>query len=151
MLILYFNVSDEETADYKSASFKFRQLFTIPAEEKLVTYYSTTYWKGRIPFQGWMYLTVHRLCFHSLIFGSETKIIIRWTDVTSLDKSNSLLLGDTIRIATRDNEVKGVGMGQKNLLRRKQLESVLVTLLGVVHLFLCLKLEIFKAYKSVIS
>lgn len=44
--------------------------------------YSCSYWKSRVPRQGWMYLSVHHLCFYSFLMGREAKLIIRWTDVT---------------------------------------------------------------------
>ena len=44
--------------------------------------YSCSYWKGRVPRQGWLYLSVNHLCFYSFLMGREAKLIIRWTDVT---------------------------------------------------------------------
>lgn len=61
--------------------------------------------KGRLPRQGWMYLSVHHLCFYAYILGRETKLIIRWMDITELDKTSGLLFPDSIRIATREKEV----------------------------------------------
>ncbi|KAF4520019.1 hypothetical protein B566_EDAN007167 [Ephemera danica] len=97
-------VEDEETKSFKATSFKFQRLFNFPADEKLVSYYSCSYWKGRMPRQGWLYLTVHHLCFYAYILGRETRLVIRWTDVTALDKTNSLLFPDSIRVATREKE-----------------------------------------------
>lgn len=59
-----------------------------------------------MPRQGWLYLTVHHLCFYAYILGRETRLVIRWTDVTALDKTNSLLFPDSIRVATREKEVQ---------------------------------------------
>jgi hypothetical protein len=64
-----------------------------------------SYWKGRVPRQGWLYLSVNHLCFYAYILGRETKLVIRWTDITELDKTSSLLFPDSIRIATREMEV----------------------------------------------
>jgi hypothetical protein len=64
-----------------------------------------SYWKGRVPRQGWLYLSVNHVCFYAYILGRETKLVIRWTDVTELDKTSSLLFPDSIRIATREMEV----------------------------------------------
>ncbi|XP_059480535.1 TBC1 domain family member 9 [Neocloeon triangulifer] len=97
-------IEDEETKTFKTTAFKFRSLFNFPAEEKLVSYYSCSYWKGKMPRQGWMYLTVQHLCFYAYILGKETRLVIRWIDVTALDKTNSLLFPDSIRVATREKE-----------------------------------------------
>lgn len=44
--------------------------------------YSCSYWKGNIPRQGWMYLSVNHLCFYSFLMGKEAKLILRWSDIT---------------------------------------------------------------------
>lgn len=64
-----------------------------------------SYWKGRIPYQGWMYLSVNHLCFHAYVMGLESKVVIRWTDVLDLKRSKGHLLSDTIHITTRDKKV----------------------------------------------
>jgi hypothetical protein len=46
------NGSEQESAGYKQARNKFHRLFTLPEDEKLVSYYSCTHWQGRIPAQG---------------------------------------------------------------------------------------------------
>jgi hypothetical protein len=61
-----------------------------------------SYFKSKIPRQGWMYLSVNNLCFHAYFFGNETKIVIRWADVIELERSNSILFPDSIRVRTRD-------------------------------------------------
>lgn len=97
--------TDEDTRSFKTVSSKFHRLFHMPQEEKLVNYYSCSYWKGRMPRQGWLYLSMNHLCFYAYILGKETKLIVRWTDVTELDKTSSLLFPDSIRIATREKQV----------------------------------------------
>lgn len=62
---------DDDTDKFKEASAKFRKLFGMPDEEKLVNYYSCSYWKGKVPRQGWMYLSINHLCFYSYLLGKE--------------------------------------------------------------------------------
>lgn len=50
-----------------------RKQFGMPEGEKLVNYYSCSFWKGRVPRQGWLYLTVNHLCFYSFLLGKEGK------------------------------------------------------------------------------
>ncbi|KAK9879863.1 hypothetical protein WA026_008367 [Henosepilachna vigintioctopunctata] len=98
------DVEDEDTRDFKTTCNRFIRLFNLPNDEKLVNYYSCSYWKGKIPRQGWMYFSVNYCCFHSFILGHHTKEVIRWSDVKGLSKSNSLLAPDSIKIVTREKE-----------------------------------------------
>lgn len=68
-----------------------------------MTYFYTSYWK-RLPRQGWLYLSVSHMCFYSYILSRETKLIVRWADIIELDKTNSILFPDSIRVMTRDNK-----------------------------------------------
>jgi len=95
---------DAESLPYKHASEKFRLLFKVGAEDKLVSYYSCTYWQGAFPAQGWTYLTVNHLAFYSLILGKETKLLLRWTDVTDVEVYSRLLFPAGVRVATREAE-----------------------------------------------
>ena len=45
-----------------------------PETDKLVSYYSATHWAGRLPAQGWVYLTVDHLAFYAFLLGVETKV-----------------------------------------------------------------------------
>ncbi|KAL5007897.1 hypothetical protein ScPMuIL_016703 [Solemya velum] len=94
---------DDETKRFKNATRKFMKLFNMPKEEKLVNHYSCSYWKGRVPRQGWMYLSINHLCFYSFLMGKEAKIIIRWTDITKLEKGNNMLFPDSVKVSTREN------------------------------------------------
>ncbi|KAK7576494.1 hypothetical protein V9T40_012780 [Parthenolecanium corni] len=96
-------LEEEQPKYFKTASQKFKTLFNMPPEEKLVTDYSCSYWKGRLPRQGCLYLSVNNLCFYSNMFG-DTKIIIRWTDVRDLEEVPSLIFPDSVRIYTCDNK-----------------------------------------------
>lgn len=61
----------EDCAKFLEAELKMRRLFGMPDEEKLVNYYSCSYWKGRVPRQGWLYLSINHLCFYSFLLGKE--------------------------------------------------------------------------------
>uniref|UniRef100_A0AAQ4S2Y6 TBC1 domain family member 9 n=1 Tax=Gasterosteus aculeatus aculeatus TaxID=481459 RepID=A0AAQ4S2Y6_GASAC len=92
---------DDDTDKFKEASAKFRKLFGMPEEEKLVNYYSCSYWKGKVPRQGWLYLSINHLCFYSYLLGKEAKLVVRWADITQLEKSATLLMPDAIKVSTR--------------------------------------------------
>ncbi|NXS26857.1 TBC9B protein, partial [Pomatostomus ruficeps] len=77
----------------------------MPEVEKLVNYYSCSYWKGRVPRQGWLYLTVNHLCFYSFLLGKEVTLVIQWVDVTQLEKNATLLFPECIKVSTRDSEL----------------------------------------------
>ena len=85
-------------------SFRFKSLFVSCKDEKLVSYYSCSWWKGRFPSRGWMYLTENNLAFYSYTFGKEAKLLLRWTDVTKVEKTNNYVRPDSIRVATRESE-----------------------------------------------
>ncbi|XP_058852147.1 TBC1 domain family member 9B-like isoform X2 [Acipenser ruthenus] len=95
---------DEDSGKFREAELKMRKLFGMPDEEKLVNYYSCSYWKGRVPRQGWVYLSVNHLCFYSFLLGKEVTLVIQWTDVTQLEKNATLLFPESIRVSTRDTE-----------------------------------------------
>ncbi|KAG7465330.1 hypothetical protein MATL_G00175210 [Megalops atlanticus] len=95
---------DEDSGKFREAELKMRKLFGMPDEEKLVNYYSCSYWKGRVPRQGWVYLTVNHLCFYSFLLGKEVTLVVQWTDVTQLEKNATLLFPESIRVSTRDTE-----------------------------------------------
>ncbi|XP_014214911.1 TBC1 domain family member 9 isoform X2 [Copidosoma floridanum] len=97
-------VDDEDSRSFKRVSLKFYQLFNLSKDEKLVNYYSCSYWKSRLPRQGWLYLSVNQMCFYAYILSKETKLAIRWADIVELDKTNSILFPDSIRIVTRDGK-----------------------------------------------
>ncbi|XP_077182727.1 TBC1 domain family member 9B isoform X2 [Paroedura picta] len=96
---------DEDPGKFKEAELKMRKQFGMPEEEKLVNYYSCSYWKGRVPRQGWLYLTVNHLCFYSFLLGKEVTLIVQWVDVTQLEKNATLLFPECIKVSTRDSEL----------------------------------------------
>ncbi|GFO20932.1 TBC1 domain family member 9 [Plakobranchus ocellatus] len=95
---------DEEVEDLRTSTKKFRKYFNMPKEEKLVNHYSCSYWKGNIPRQGWMYLSVNHMCFYSFLMGREAKLILRWADITKLERGNNMLLPDSVKVSTRDSD-----------------------------------------------
>lgn len=93
-----------ESQNFKIAAHKFAKFFKMPEEEKLVNCkisrnkfyfnnlilyvdYSCSYWHGRMPRQGWLYLSVNHLCFYSYLFGKEIKLVIKWADVQVFEKT----------------------------------------------------------------
>ncbi|XP_007465568.1 PREDICTED: TBC1 domain family member 9B [Lipotes vexillifer] len=96
---------DEDPGKFKEAELKMRKQFGMPEGEKLVNYYSCSYWKGRVPWQGWLYLTVNHLCFYSFLLGKEVSLVVRWADVARLEKDATLLFPESVRVGTRDREL----------------------------------------------
>uniref|UniRef100_A0A8D3DW76 TBC1 domain family member 9 n=1 Tax=Scophthalmus maximus TaxID=52904 RepID=A0A8D3DW76_SCOMX len=94
---------DDDTDKFKEASAKFGKMFGMPEEEKLVNYYSCSYWKGKVPRQGWLYLSINHLCFYSYLLGKEVKLVVRWADMTQLEKSHVfsvfLNISETFKLA----------------------------------------------------
>ena len=86
--------------EFKEAVLKFRQTFAMPAEEKLVNWYSCAIVKNKIPWQGWIYLSQNHCCFYSYVLGKETKLSIRWTDVKDLNRVENIFLPEGIQIDT---------------------------------------------------
>uniref|UniRef100_A0A667ZCT5 TBC1 domain family member 9B n=1 Tax=Myripristis murdjan TaxID=586833 RepID=A0A667ZCT5_9TELE len=95
---------EEDSGKFREAELKMRKLFGMPEEEKLVNYYSCSYWKSRVPRQGWMYLTVNHLCFYSFLLGKEVTLVVQWTDVTQLEKNATLLFPESVCVSTRHTE-----------------------------------------------
>ncbi|XP_043925526.1 TBC1 domain family member 9B isoform X2 [Protopterus annectens] len=95
---------DENSDKFKEAELKMRKLFGMPEVEKLVNYYSCSYWKGRVPRQGWLYLTVNHLCFYSFLLGKEVTLLMRWVDITQLEKNATILFPESIKVSSRDSD-----------------------------------------------
>ncbi|CAF0721766.1 unnamed protein product [Adineta ricciae] len=93
-------IDDFESDKFKNATKKFHKLFNVPADEKLVTYYACSYWRGRVPRQGWLYLSVNYLCFYSYLLGKDITIVLKFTDITSLERLQAYVT-ETIRVGTR--------------------------------------------------
>lgn len=66
-------MQEDDPEKFREAHLRFEKWFELPPEEKLVTYYSCSYWKGKVPCQGWLYLSTNFLCFYSYLLGAEGK------------------------------------------------------------------------------
>ncbi|UJR27471.1 hypothetical protein I4U23_008757 [Adineta vaga] len=93
-------VEDLETEKFKNATKKFYKIFNMPTDEKLVIYYSCCYWRGRVPREGWLYLSVNYLCFYSNSLGKDLNLVVKFTDIISLHRVHAIV-SETIRIRTR--------------------------------------------------
>ncbi|XP_066233309.1 TBC1 domain family member 8 isoform X2 [Saccopteryx leptura] len=95
---------EEEPEKFREALVKFEARFNFPEAEKLITYYSCCCWKGRVPRQGWLYLSINHLCFYSFFLGKELKLVVPWVDIQKLEKTSNVFLTATIRITTHRKE-----------------------------------------------
>lgn len=75
---------EDDPEKFREALLKFEKCFGLPEQEKLVTYYSCSYWKGRVPCQGWLYLSTNFLSFYSFLLGSESKWFLLLTMTLNL-------------------------------------------------------------------
>ncbi|KAL0994207.1 hypothetical protein UPYG_G00119230 [Umbra pygmaea] len=80
------------------ALLRFEKWFDLPKKEKLVTYYSCSYWRGRVPCQGWLYLSTNFLSFYSYLLGSEVKLVISWNEIWRLEKTSNVILTESIHV-----------------------------------------------------
>lgn len=90
-----------ESFEFRSMSQKLIKLFDLPSDEKLVNYYTCSYWIKRMPHQGVMYLSVDHLAFYSKFLSKEIKILIKWPDISMIERANSIIFSDTITVTTR--------------------------------------------------
>ncbi|XP_048461007.1 TBC1 domain family member 8B isoform X1 [Rhincodon typus] len=89
---------EDDPEKFREALLKFDKWFGLPEQEKLVTYYSCNYWSGRVPCQGWLYLSTNFLSFYSFFLGKEVKIVISWDEISKLEKTMSVILSESIHI-----------------------------------------------------
>lgn len=103
-----------ESFEFRSMTQKFLKLFDLQTkDEKLVNYYMCSYWIKRIPHQGVMYLSVNYLAFYSKFLSKETKILLRWHDITLIERLNSLIFTDTIVITVKQQQTYEFSMFAK--------------------------------------
>lgn len=99
------SAGDEEDPErFREAVLRFERLFGLPQREKLVTYFSCSYWRGRVPNQGWIYLSTNFLCFYSYMLGNEVKLVYPWDEVSRLERTSSVLLAESIRVRVRGED-----------------------------------------------
>uniref|UniRef100_A0A673A3I0 TBC1 domain family member 8B n=1 Tax=Sphaeramia orbicularis TaxID=375764 RepID=A0A673A3I0_9TELE len=91
-------VLEDDPEKFREALLRFEKWFELPPEEKLVTYYSCSYWKGKVPCQGWLYLSTNFLCFYSYLLGAEVKLVISWDEIWRLEKTSNVLLTESIHV-----------------------------------------------------
>uniref|UniRef100_A0A8C9VYY7 TBC1 domain family member 8 n=1 Tax=Scleropages formosus TaxID=113540 RepID=A0A8C9VYY7_SCLFO len=94
-------VQEDDPEKFREALLKFELRFGLPPSEKLVAHYSCCCWKGRVPRQGWLYLSTNHMAFYSFLLGKEVKMVIPWVEVTRLERVSTTPLRDTIRVTTR--------------------------------------------------
>ncbi|KAF0877421.1 TBC8B protein, partial [Crocuta crocuta] len=92
---------EDDPEKFREALLKFEKCFGLPEQEKLVTYYSCSYWKGRVPCQGWLYLSTNFLSFYSFLLGSEIKLIISWDADSKLEKTSNVILTESIHVCSQ--------------------------------------------------
>uniref|UniRef100_UPI0035902CD9 TBC1 domain family member 9-like isoform X2 n=1 Tax=Myxine glutinosa TaxID=7769 RepID=UPI0035902CD9 len=88
---------------FREATMRFCHLFAMPEAERLVTFVSCSYWKGRVPRHGWLYLSLNHACFYSFLLGKEVKLILPWVEVRCLEKKATVLFPEGIEVSTRDS------------------------------------------------
>lgn len=54
-----------------------------------------------MPYQGIMYLSVNFVAFYSKFLAKEIKILLKWHDITLIERANSLIFSDTIILTTK--------------------------------------------------
>uniref|UniRef100_A0A4W5NIL0 TBC1 domain family member 8B n=1 Tax=Hucho hucho TaxID=62062 RepID=A0A4W5NIL0_9TELE len=92
---------EEEPEKFRETLLKFELCFGLPSSENLVTTYSCCCWKGRVPRQGWLYLSINHMAFYSFLLGKEVKFVIPWAEVTRLERVSTGLMTDMVRVTTR--------------------------------------------------
>lgn len=70
---------EEDPDKFREALLRFERHFGLPSSEKLVTFYSCCCWKGHVPRQGFVYLSINHMSFYSFLLGKEG----RWSHVVS--------------------------------------------------------------------
>ncbi|XP_058816875.1 protein Aster-B [Topomyia yanbarensis] len=89
---------------YKSRTEEFKKLFKdVSDDERLIVDYSSAIQKD-ILVHGRLYVTQNFLCFHANIIVWETRLTIRWKDVTSITKEKTARVIPNAILVCTDNE-----------------------------------------------
>uniref|UniRef100_A0A673W374 TBC1 domain family member 8B n=1 Tax=Salmo trutta TaxID=8032 RepID=A0A673W374_SALTR len=96
-------VQEDDPEKFREALLRFEKWFDLPQKEKLVTYYSCSYWRGRVPCQGWLYLSTNFLnCQASSIYlssiSSSVKLVVSWNEIWRLEKTSNVILTESIHV-----------------------------------------------------
>ncbi|KAM9802385.1 TBC1 domain family member 8 isoform X1 [Syngnathus typhle] len=95
---------EDDPERFREALLKFERHFRLPSSEKLVTFYSCCTWKGRVPRQGLLYLSINHLAFYSFLLGKEVKFVIPWAEVIRLERVSGGFMTEGIRVSTRQRQ-----------------------------------------------
>ncbi|KAM9320021.1 TBC1 domain family member 8 [Gastrophryne carolinensis] len=95
---------EDDPEKFREGLVKFESRFNFPEAEKLVTFYSCCCWKGRVPRQGWLYLSINHICFYSFFLGKELKLVIPWVEIQKLERTSNVLTADIIVVHTQGKE-----------------------------------------------
>ncbi|XP_075797225.1 TBC1 domain family member 8B isoform X2 [Pelodiscus sinensis] len=97
-------IKEDDPEKFREAIMKFEKCFGLAEQEKLVTYYSCSYWRGRMPCQGWLYLSTNFLSFYSFLLGAEIKLVISWDEISKLEKTSNVILTESIHVCSRGED-----------------------------------------------
>ncbi|NXN79056.1 TBC8B protein, partial [Bombycilla garrulus] len=97
-------VKEDDPEKFREGLMKFEKCFGLPEQEKLITYYSCSYWRGRVPCQGWLYLSTNFLSFYSFLLGAEIKLIISWDEISKLEKTSNVILTESIHVCSHGED-----------------------------------------------
>ncbi|XP_015263876.1 PREDICTED: TBC1 domain family member 8B [Gekko japonicus] len=95
---------EEDPEKFREALMKFEKCFGLAEPEKLVTYYSCSYWRGRVPCQGWLYLSTNFLGFYSFLLGAEIKLVIAWDEISKLERTSNVILTESIHVCSHGED-----------------------------------------------
>uniref|UniRef100_A0A672HEB7 TBC1 domain family member 8 n=1 Tax=Salarias fasciatus TaxID=181472 RepID=A0A672HEB7_SALFA len=95
---------EDDPEKFREALLKFELHFGLPSSEKLVTHYSCCCWKGRVPRQGFLYLSTNHMAFYSFLLGKEVKFVVPWAEVTRLERVSTGMMTEAIRVHTRQRQ-----------------------------------------------
>ncbi|XP_077392692.1 TBC1 domain family member 8 [Festucalex cinctus] len=95
---------EDDPEKFRETLLKFERHFGLPSSEKLVTFYSCCTWKGKVPRQGLLYLSINHMAFYSFLLGKEVKFVIPWAEVIRLERVSGGFMTEAIRVSTRQRQ-----------------------------------------------